>query len=97
ADHDPYTSNPPTSGPHYPDAIKAGVYDEPVAEEYLVHNMEHGHVILWYHCPVETPAQGEDATARRGGADEGGSRRRPTEDVKTGAQLRESCADAVTG
>ena len=53
--HESY-SNPPTSGPHYVSPVKAGVYDVPVADEYLVHNMEHGHVIIWYHCHGALPA-----------------------------------------
>jgi hypothetical protein len=48
--HDPYNSEPPTSGPHYAQAVEAGIYDEAPPDEYLVHNMEHGHVILWYNC-----------------------------------------------
>lgn len=48
--HDPYNSEPPTSGPHYDRPVEAGFYDEAPQDEYLVHNMEHGHVIIWYNC-----------------------------------------------
>jgi hypothetical protein len=48
--HDPYTTDPPTSGPHYDQPVEAGFYEEAPADEYLVHNMEHGHVIIWYNC-----------------------------------------------
>ncbi len=48
--HDPYNSEPPTSGPHYASAVEAGFYDEAPVDEYLVHNMEHGHIIIWYNC-----------------------------------------------
>jgi hypothetical protein len=48
--HDPYNSEPPTSGPHYASPVQAGFYDEAPLDEYLVHNMEHGHIILWYNC-----------------------------------------------
>lgn len=48
--HDPYNSEPPTSGPHYDTPVQAGFYDEAPADEFLVHNMEHGHVIIWYNC-----------------------------------------------
>jgi len=53
--HDPYNSEPPTSGPHYDSPVQAGFYDEAPLDEYLVHNMEHGHVILWYNCTSMTP------------------------------------------
>ena len=48
--HDPYNSDPPTSGQHYDTPVQAGFYDESPVDEYLVHNMEHGHVIIWYNC-----------------------------------------------
>lgn len=41
-----YNSVPPTSGPHYPAPAPAGVYDEPIANELQVHNLEHGHVMV---------------------------------------------------
>lgn len=55
ARHDPYSSNPPTSGPHYTTTTKAGVYSEQAADEFMVHNMEHGHVIIWYRCGDQKP------------------------------------------
>jgi hypothetical protein len=48
--HDPYNSDPPTSGPHYPSPAETGFYEEAPADEYLVHNLEHGHIIIWYNC-----------------------------------------------
>jgi len=48
--HPAYNSDPPTSGPHYKQPAKAGFYDEAVEDEYLVHSMEHGYVIIWYNC-----------------------------------------------
>jgi len=48
--HDPYNSEPPTSGPHYATPVEAGFYDQAPVDEYLVHNMEHGHIIIWYNC-----------------------------------------------
>lgn len=57
APHDPYNSNPPTSGPHYADRpnmlqVQAGFYDDSDAplDEDLVHSEEHGYVIIWYNC-----------------------------------------------
>jgi hypothetical protein len=48
--HDPYNSDPPTSGPHYEQPADAGFYNEAPVDEQLVHNLEHGYVILWYNC-----------------------------------------------
>src|SRR3972149_2701516 len=45
-----YTSNPPTSGPHFPVWAKPGVYDRFISDGYLIHSMEHGYVIIWYDC-----------------------------------------------
>jgi hypothetical protein len=47
--HEPYNSDPPTSGPHAA-PVQARFYDEAPADENLVHNLEHGYVILWYNC-----------------------------------------------
>lgn len=45
-----YNSNPPTSGPHYGQWTKRGVYDEPIEDGYLIHSLEHGYVIVSYRC-----------------------------------------------
>ena len=54
-DSDPgkYNSDPPTSGPHYPEEAQAGFYDTNIYQYpagRLVHNLEHGYVIFWYNC-----------------------------------------------
>lgn len=56
-DPGPYNTEPPTSGPHYASPLKAGFYDEsdaaqmgPYPEGYLLHNLEHGYIIMWYTC-----------------------------------------------
>ena len=58
-DPGPFNSDPPTSGRHYANTYNAGFYEEtdPEAqaqypEGYLVHNLEHGYVILWYNCDL---------------------------------------------
>jgi hypothetical protein len=53
--HEPYNSNPPTSGPHYPDPARWGVYDNPLPDETLVHNLEHGGIVVHYNCPEGCP------------------------------------------
>ena len=48
AEHLCYTSNPPTSGPHGNAPMPFTVLQNPAPKENLVHNMEHGAVIVWY-------------------------------------------------
>lgn len=48
-----YNSDPPTSGPHYPEPAQAGFYDTNLYQYpagRLVHSLEHGYVIFWYNC-----------------------------------------------
>ena len=53
--HPPYNSNPPTSGPHYPQPANWGIYDNQLADETLVHNLEHGGV--WISYKPDLPAE----------------------------------------
>jgi hypothetical protein len=46
-----YRSRPPSSGNHYPVWAAYGAYDAPIAEGFWVHDLEHGAVVLTYHCP----------------------------------------------
>jgi hypothetical protein len=48
ADHPAYNSNPPTSGWHYEQAAKWGVYDTELPDEQLVHNLEHCGIWISY-------------------------------------------------
>jgi hypothetical protein len=43
-----YKTDPPTSGQHWPRPAPTGSYAIELDEGALVHNMEHGHVIIWY-------------------------------------------------
>jgi hypothetical protein len=43
-----YNSTPATSGPHFPTPAIWNVYDQPVPEIRLVHNLEHGGVVVQY-------------------------------------------------
>lgn len=43
-----YDSEPPTSGPHYPRWANPGLYREDIEPGLLVHNLEHGHIVIYY-------------------------------------------------
>ena len=43
-----YNSDPPTSGPHNPQWAPWGVYSEQIEQYRLVHNLEHGGVVIQY-------------------------------------------------
>jgi len=43
-----YNSNPPTSGSHWPAPAKSGIYDKELADEQVIHNMEHGYIWISY-------------------------------------------------
>ena len=43
-----YNSFPPSSGPHYQTPAPWSIYTEPVQQTILVHNLEHGGIILQY-------------------------------------------------
>jgi hypothetical protein len=41
-------SNPPTSGSHYDCTATWGIYEEAPVDGFLIHNLEHGNVIISY-------------------------------------------------
>lgn len=48
ASHPAYNSNPPTSGWHYATPADWGVVKEELPQERLVHNLEHGGIVIQY-------------------------------------------------
>lgn len=48
---------PPTTGPHYDDWAPFGLYDEPLEDGHVVHNLEHGGVVAWLGTQVEQPVR----------------------------------------
>lgn len=58
-----YRTDPPTSGPHYATWAEPAFYTEPVPYELLVHNLEHGHVVIYYD-PARTPTGARDHLRR---------------------------------
>lgn len=60
-----YNSNPPTSGDHWPEPAGWGVYDEPLPDEVLVHNIEHGGIWISYTGLDKADVAGLAATAEQ--------------------------------
>ncbi|MBI2203422.1 MAG: DUF3105 domain-containing protein [Candidatus Rokubacteria bacterium] len=48
--HEPYNSDPPTSGPHLGYIAPWGVHTRPISPELQVHNLEDGGVLVQYNC-----------------------------------------------
>jgi hypothetical protein len=48
--HEPYNSDPPTSGPHLSYIAPWGVHTRPILPELQVHNLEDGGVLVQYNC-----------------------------------------------
>jgi hypothetical protein len=51
--HQPYNSDPPTSGPHLPYIAPWGVHTRPIPKELQVHNLEDGGVVVNYRPDCE--------------------------------------------
>ena len=43
-----YNSFPPSSGPHYQQPAPWGIYEDPIKQTILVHNLEHGGIVIQY-------------------------------------------------
>jgi uncharacterized protein DUF3105 len=52
-----YPSTPPTSGPHNPSPLNAGVYSDPPDIWRVIHSLEHGATVIWYAPQVERNPQ----------------------------------------
>jgi hypothetical protein len=51
--HEAYNSNPPTSGQHYDQPARLGLYDKELPDERVIHNLEHGEIWISYHPRVK--------------------------------------------
>lgn len=54
-----YDHRPATSGQHLPVVAATGVYDQHVDERLLVHNLEHGYVVVWYSPELDEDQRSE--------------------------------------
>jgi len=52
--HAPYNTVPPTSGPHMGALAPWGISAEPIPNEFQVHNLEDGGVVIQYDCPDDS-------------------------------------------
>ena len=50
-----YQDYPPTSGMHWPSPAPWGVSELELSSETWVHNLEHGGVVILYHCGTPCP------------------------------------------
>ncbi len=57
--HEPYNSNPPSGGWHYALTAKKKYYTEPIPDENILHNLEHGDVWIAYHPRISQEAKDE--------------------------------------
>lgn len=48
-----YNSDPPTTGPHSPQAASCGIYLSEVPDPIQVHNLEHGTVVIQYQSGLD--------------------------------------------
>lgn len=49
-----YSTDPPTSGPHWPQWLNCGVYAEELPDELIVHNLEHSNIVVSYNLTSPT-------------------------------------------
>jgi hypothetical protein len=80
-----YATSPPTSGNHYATPADAGFSDTEIVPEQLVHNMEHGQIIVWYDS--EAPGSTIDAIETVVEDDALALLATPYPDVPTGKEL----------
>lgn len=57
AEHPSYNSNPPSSGWHYVSPARGGFYDEPLPDEQVIHNLEHGDIWISYRSGISDEAK----------------------------------------
>jgi hypothetical protein len=80
-----YETSPPTSGDHYQAPANPGFYPDPVEDERLVHNFEHGQIVIWYrpNASQETIDQIEEIVDKQQGAQSVALLAVPYEDIES--------------
>lgn len=64
-----YNSNPPTSGNHWGEPAKGGVYENSLPDEQLIHNLEHGFIWISY-MPLTQPEEASSGAGLKRGISE---------------------------
>lgn len=59
----PYSSTPAASGPHWPQPLGWGIYSTAVPQEPVIHNLEHGGIVVWYQADQVSAEQIEELEA----------------------------------
>ncbi len=57
AAHPEYNSNPPSSGWHYASPARGGFHNEPLPDEQVIHNLEHGDIWIAYRPDISDEAK----------------------------------------
>lgn len=65
-----YNSNPPNSGDHWEQPAKAGVYENELPDEQVIHSLEHGYVWISYRPQAVTPEASPGGELKAGISDE---------------------------
>ena len=55
-----YSTTPPTSGDHWDWWARCGFYPEGMPDERIVHNLEHGNIVVSYNLPAAAAQQLQD-------------------------------------
>lgn len=64
-----YNSNPPNSGDHWDQPANAGIYENEMPDEQLVHNLEHGYIWISY-LPTVQQSEATDGAQLKPGLSE---------------------------
>lgn len=54
-----YTSNPPSSGPHYPQTARSGFRTQAIPDQNIIHNLEHGDVWIAFNSRIAESAEND--------------------------------------
>ena len=60
---DPYSTLPAASGPHWSTPAAWGAYATPQNESQVIHNLEHGGIVIWYDPALVDDAQVAELTS----------------------------------
>jgi hypothetical protein len=91
-----HNTDPPSSGQHYDNPSDAGFYDVAPADEFMVHSLEHGYVVLYYNCSTLSDEACEALKGDIQNAMDGAGRSRNTGTPKIIAAPRPTMENLIT-